>query len=143
MTTARLRLVARLPTERPDIWLQYSPHDDLVVRLDDDEAEAVIVFEVLQAMRLTTRDAYPFTGSEADGLWEVLDSPWLAELARIVRIHDSDADFMEESHHFLVVGYDDVLEVASFKAQVRETRTSQRVQAPSATEPGDLPEDVR
>ena len=103
---------------RPTFEIRYSP-SGLTVELSVDSLEAVLTFDVVQAVRITTEDAYPFTGSEPRGLAEVIESPWLVELAEVVRRTDEDADFMAHSHHYFLQGYDDVLEVAAFDVTVR------------------------
>ena len=86
----RYRLLRALATERPDIRF---------------------TFATLQGFRVTTVDAYDvddpaqdeIKDSELWGPFEVSSSSWLAEMDKVVRDHDSDADFMESSHHFVIL----------------------------------------
>jgi hypothetical protein len=83
-----------------------------------DAPEQVVAFDVTQALKITTVDAYQFTGREPRGLAEVPGSGWLADLTRVVAVTDAGAHSMTRSHHYIIVGYDDVLEVAAFDAKV-------------------------
>jgi hypothetical protein len=125
-TSGGYKLVANIPIHRPDIWLEYSPRGDLKVRVEDGHMEAEVRFKVLQAMRMTTYDAFMHFGPLRDGVWEVVDSPWLAELNDVVRKQDAGADFMARSHHYIVFGYDDVLEVACYELHIGELSANAR-----------------
>ncbi len=88
-----LEVVNPFPS-RYDLAFRYEPHT-FTVDLSFDVPEYRITFDVIQAIRVTTEDANPFTGSEPQGLAEVMDPDWLIDLTRVVAKIDSTADFME------------------------------------------------
>lgn len=51
-------------------------------RSELDIPEYRIAFDMIQAIRVTAEDAYPFTGSKPQGLAEVMGSAWLMDLTR-------------------------------------------------------------
>lgn len=73
-------------------------------------------FAPVQAVRATTIDAAQFPGRPPAGVSEVVDSAWLRELAS--QVVDPVADFMAKSHHYFLLGFDDVLEIAAFDVAV-------------------------
>jgi hypothetical protein len=116
-----LRRVNASPTfgERPDIELKYRV-GELIANLDDDVSVSTMTFDVVQAVRLTTWDAYPNPGSvPGDAIYEVVSSEWIAELKRAVLVNEA-SNFLENSHHYILGCVDDVLEVVSWSVSFGE-----------------------
>ena len=90
----------------------------VTVEVDDArERRFRLTFSPVQALRVTTVDAFRLP----DGVEMVprqvalvSDSPWLAELAAVLKRNDPNATFMERSHHFFIHAGDDFIEVAAW-----------------------------
>jgi hypothetical protein len=96
----------------PLVRVTYDRGSQLVVEADDNETVAVFSFESFQAVRVTTIDAFPVPGLLPRARLSVFpESLWLRELRATLAAHDPDADFLDDTNHYVLVGYDDVVEV--------------------------------
>jgi hypothetical protein len=98
--------------EQGTVRVEYGDHENYTVCL---------VFEPMQAYRVTTADCFvipqgflPYT------VVEVLDSPWIAELKAALRIRHRYATFMEKARHFLIPGGDDFVEIVAWSVRLEE-----------------------
>lgn len=87
----------------------------LSLRLTKDETEQtwLVTFTSVQAFRVTTEacawhilEKLPHPG----GFFEILDSPWVQELGK------GDVHFLDNSRHFVVCCYDEIVEVVAWEA---------------------------
>ena len=83
-----------------------------------DGAFVELVFETTQATRITTGDCFlrpaPESGYRSWRLLEISASPWIAELQVALSETSSVATFLDEAHHYLLDGSDDVVEVVAW-----------------------------
>jgi len=82
---------------------------------EDTEREWTVHFKNVQAFRSTTEEcavAIIEQLPEGGGFFEVKDSPWLAELGR------GEVSFLEQSKHYIVGCYDEIVEVVAWEALV-------------------------
>jgi hypothetical protein len=93
-----------------------------------------IQFSPIQAVRLTTEDAFELPNHPPPGVVEVTNSPWLCQLAKVVAKVDHDATFMARSHHYFINGYGEVLDVAAFTLTIERRPTAQIRALPQAIE---------
>lgn len=108
--------------DTPDLRLVYR-HTTLAVELDDSTTVHDIVFESIQAVRITTWDASLSVGLlPRDGIYERSESPWLEAVRGDARANDPASGFLDKSRHFLVVCYDDVLEVLAWDVSLEGSR---------------------
>jgi hypothetical protein len=85
----------------------------LVVEEEEPGLPWRIVFKTVQAFRAKTEEcAGSLLGQlpEKEGLFEVLDSPWIRELG--------ESSFLAKAHHYIICCYDEVIEVVAWEAEV-------------------------
>jgi len=94
--------------------LRLAINGSVSIIVEDGERVVEIRFVSVQAARVTTADAFLSPGLlPSDGVYEVTPSPWVVELRAVLVEADPDATFLDDAHHYIVVGYDDVVEVIS------------------------------
>ncbi len=107
----------------------------VTVELDDARLRRVrLIFTPYQALRVTAADIFQLP----DGVEMVprqvavvTDSPWLAELAAVLKWQDPNATFMERSQHFFIQAGDDYIEVAAWSVAWESDQGSGRYPAAS------------
>lgn len=122
MEHGQIRLVEGIPPVQTvpleDVRLAGS---DLSVSLDVDDGSRVrLVFGPHQALRVTTEDCFdriPRRLIPTGGLYEVLDSDWVSELATTLERLDPNADFMDHARHFVLPAGDNVIEVVAWSVE--------------------------
>ena len=90
----------------------------VLVEVDDvDENRIRLVFQPYQAVRITTTDCFDVPDGPpmiAQTVLEVIDSPWIEELAATLKRVDHTATFMTKARHFIVPAQDDFVEVVAW-----------------------------
>jgi hypothetical protein len=93
---------------------------------DENEKRWRIEFSPIQAIKITTDDCFDYLSNTADGyiisrqLCEVIDSDWIKELDFNLKEHDSVADFLNKSHHYILPLGDNVVEVVAWSYTLEE-----------------------
>jgi hypothetical protein len=98
--------------------------NSLDVTLVIEEPEFLLRFSPTHAVRITTHDAFQDPGLLERGLLELHNSEWLVGLASIAKKQGASVTFIENSHHFIVAGYDEVLEVAAGTVDIERARSA-------------------
>jgi len=111
----------------------------VTVEVDDAQQRRVrLIFTPFQALRVTTEDCFRLPeGVEMvpRQVVVVAESPWLAELAAVLKWRDPNATFMERSQHFFIQAGDDFIEVAGWAVSWEGQQGSGRYPADPATAP--------
>jgi len=89
--------------------------------LDDAEEQKMSLrFSPFQAMRVTTEDCFdwvPRASIPAGGVYQVVSSPWIAELSASLSKVDRTATFLEKSIHFLLPAGDKIIEIVAWSVK--------------------------
>lgn len=90
------------------------------VELDDENEHRLrITFKPTQATRLITYDCFSLPDGleiRSKNVIEVVDSPWIIELNKVLSSSDSSATFLDQSKHYLLPLQDNFLEVIAWEA---------------------------
>ena len=88
------------------------------VELDDaSEKRLQIVFSPMQALRVTTADCFSARSATSfvpQKMTEVRESTWIRELRGTLRKVDEGANFLDRSHHYLIPGQDEIIEIVAW-----------------------------
>lgn len=115
--TAIIRPLADLPLpeSRPELQILITDTDVIAQLPMDERRRLTLTFSPLQAVRVTTVDCFDMWFRRGDAaVYEVNDSPWIADLSSVLSKVDVGAHFLEKSRHFIVLGGDNVAEVVSW-----------------------------
>jgi hypothetical protein len=87
-----------------------------IVLVEEEESGKIwqLTFETVQAVKIITEECTDDIISilpEDNGLFEVLESPWIKELGY--------AHFLKKSHHFIICCYDDIIQVVAWNTDVK------------------------
>jgi hypothetical protein len=90
----------------------------VVVELDDEQENRIrLMFTTYQAVRVITADCFSLS-EEIDlipqTVVEIVESPWVKELAEELWRADHTATFMQKARHFLIPAQDDFIEVVAW-----------------------------
>lgn len=104
------------PVPLPEIAVARS---EIKLMLDGaDEQRKLFIFQPYQAIRITTQDCFVVpldSGFYKGGVFWVEESLWIAELKSALNQVDRLATFLDKSHHYVVPGGDDIVEIVAWR----------------------------